>query len=194
MKPLAIVAPIVLLLLVSRPAAIFLGVWTVYINAIQRVTPARPLAHVGKKLREVMPPLIAHGNPSAAIQRVFQRLGVVAAADGPHPRPELWRLPGPAVLARRVSMFQQSCAMHFGAHAVTTPALPAQKIAGIELLGAAAIASTHPTARPHLIQDNQSTVSLSGGELSRSHERLYTGKVINTSNAAALWSHVFYKL
>lgn len=61
------------------PTAVTWLVGAIVVDAVHRVVATWPRPHVGSERREIIAPAITHGNPSAAVPRIGDLLGVQAS-------------------------------------------------------------------------------------------------------------------
>lgn len=93
-RPFSVTPSVVGLLKASRPSTVRRAVRAVIVDALKRMSWRWPWSHVTPERCEVVEPLGAHGNPSAAVMRVVWIIGVGAAVFGRGPGPILGRVRG----------------------------------------------------------------------------------------------------
>jgi hypothetical protein len=132
------------LLTVGRPAAVLGAVRTIIINAVNRVTETRPIAHVVSKGAEVSKPAVTHPNATASIASESLVGGVATAPDHVHPG-LIERMLGVSVLGRISRAVLSGIVDH---EASTRDGVSAPQVAGDGNDLFAAITPTAPTNAP----------------------------------------------
>ena len=82
-----VTATIALLHSLCRPSAVINRVWSVVVDAVQRVTDRWPWSHIQQKSGEVITPLSAHVDATASVAWEVLASGVVAASLSARPCP-----------------------------------------------------------------------------------------------------------
>ena len=177
-------ALIVSLLQWSGPAAIPWSVGTIVVDAIQRHAGIWAAPHVAQEGREIVPPLVAHGDAATAPSRIVVVVFAVATPLSSLPRSPLFRRPSD----RRLSVSDLR----------STDALVSQTPATLGESGpergkkhdalAATIAGTPPsrvsTDAPKALNGNESSESLSSEIQSQRAEVQSSGKRVRHGGLA----------